>query len=283
MGITYENWKTFFFNEKEGQGTLYDRVILHSFFDRFIQKNKIQTVLDCPSFGMTGFSGINSIYLAKKGIKVTIADDNPERILWIKALWEKIGVDDAATFIQIDDWSNLPFEDKSFDLVWNLSSLWHLNEKEVTGVLEELGRIYSQILFMSVHNSKQIVYPLYKKFDKEFFTEVNEKFCKEDFLIDMFHKKLGEINEMGYFVTTPWPGIIIKKEEFFGGKKTPFYELPLDNNIDNIKMPEYITYLQGPPVKGRINKLMFLERLPKFIKKYWSHLTYFIFQNKSYN
>jgi hypothetical protein len=281
MGITPDNWKTFFFDENEGKGTLYDRLILHSFFDRFIENNNIRTALDCPSFGMTGFSGINSLYLAKKGIRVTVADDNPERLLWTRKLWEKIGMEGAATFVQVDDWLNLPFKDDSFDLVWNLSSLWHLSEYEVPGLVRELGRVYRQILFISVHNAKQLAYPMYKKFDADFFGKVNEEFCNEEYLTDLFYRKLGtaDIFEKGYFVMTPWPGLIVKKEEIFGGSKLGRDQAAMLEN-ENMKTPEYITYLMNPEDKTMHN-LMFLEKLPNFLKKYWAHLTYYIFQKRA--
>jgi Methyltransferase domain len=286
MGITYDNWKTFFFNSNEGQGTLYDRLILHSFFERFIENNKIQTALDCPSFGMTGFSGINSIYLAKKGVRVTIVDDDSERLLWIRKLWERIGMSKEATFIQVDDWSNLPFKDDSFDLVWNLSSLWHLSETEVHGLVGELGRVYKSILFMSVHNTKQLVYPFYKKLDGVFFNKVNEKFCNENYLMNLFSNKLGDncIREKGYFVTTPWPGLIVKKEDILGGSKLGecqiVEELEPVSVTESMETPEYIKYLKNPSVKTKLNNLMVLENLPNFLKKYWAHLTYYIFQKE---
>jgi ubiquinone/menaquinone biosynthesis C-methylase UbiE len=283
IGIYTDNWKTFFFNENEGEGTLYDRLILHTFFDRFIENKNIKTVLDCPSFGMTGFSGINSMYLAKKGVKVTVADDNSERLLWTKHLWENIGMAEAATFVHVEDWSSLPFKDGSFDLVWNLSSLWHINEKDVPSLVAELGRVYKQVLFMSVYNAKQLVYPLYKKFDSDFFDKVNEKFCKEQYLADLFRRKLSAHTfEKGYFVTTPWPGLIVKKEELFGGSKRQENtdKSEVAGAKEDMKTPTYISILNNPEAKTMQN-MMFLERLPNFLKKYWAHLTYFIFEKSA--
>ncbi|MCW4003112.1 MAG: class I SAM-dependent methyltransferase [Candidatus Bathyarchaeota archaeon] len=283
MGITSENWKQFFFNSNEGQGTLYDRLILHSFFDRFIENNKIQSALDCPSFGMTGFSGINSVYLAKKGINVTVADDDAERLLWTRKLWEKIGMGKAATFVQIDDWSNLPFKDNSFDLVWNLSSLWHIREDQVPGLVSELGRVYSNVLFISIHNAKQLVYPVYKKIDSGFFEIINEQFCKEEYLTNLFKRKLkgAEFSEKGYFVTTPWPGLIIKKEQIFGGSNSENHRRIINiKRMDEMKIPEYIKYLDTN-AKNKMKNLMLLEMLPNFVKKYWAHLTYYVFQKNT--
>jgi hypothetical protein len=226
------------------------------------------------------------VYFAKKGIRVTVADDNLERLLWTRKLWEKIGMREAATFVQVDDWSNLPFKDNSFDLVWNFSSLWHLNEREALGLVTELGRVYKQILFISVYNARQLIHPIYKKFDANFFSKVNENFCKEEYLTRLFHKKLGgaDIFQKGYFVTTPWPGLIVKKEELFGGPGLKSHASKLENVglKENMKTPEYVAYLVNPDDKNKMRSMMFLERLPNFLKKYWAHLAYYIFE-KTHN
>ena len=113
MGITPKNWKKYFFIETEGLGTLYERLILHSFFRKFIVKYRIKKAIECPSFGITGISGINSLYLANYGIEVYICDNNAERLKWIRRLWNKIGL--KAKFIVIEDYSNLPIRDNEFD------------------------------------------------------------------------------------------------------------------------------------------------------------------------
>lgn len=284
MGINNNNWKEFFFNSNEGLGTLYDRVILERFFDRFITEYKIKNALDCPSFGMTGFSGLNSLYLAKKGVSVTVCDDNPERFEWIETLWNKIGF--KADFIRVKDYSHLPFDTQSFDLVWNLSALWYLKDYNISSVIKELGRVTKKGLFISIHNKKQLFYPIWKMLEPDFFLYVKEDSSDEKILERSFNDVLNEFSfkESGYFVTTPWPGAILKKEQIFDkilGRKSPKNKMEHIHQLSDIKIPTYVNHLTNQKLNEKIENLMFLERLPNALKKYWAHLKYWIFIRQS--
>ena len=278
MGIHNENWKQFFCDPNEGIGTVYDRVILKNFFNRFITKNKIKNVLDCPSFGMVGFSGLNSLYLAKKGIKVTICDDNSERLNWIETLWNKVGL--KADFLLIKDYTQIPLNEQSFDLVWNLSALWHLKRYEIDQIIEELWRVTKKILFISVYNLKQIPFPIWKLLDPEYFQHIKLEYSEEKILENIFKTVSMTIEESGYFVTTPWPGITLKKEQIFTkilGMKNDETKNTHIHQLKDMKTPSYMEHIFYPILDEKIEKLMLLERFPNFFKKYWGHLKYWIF------
>jgi hypothetical protein len=53
------NWKQYFEDFDEGLGTTYERFILHRYFEKIQSTCSIESVLEVPSFGMTGISGIN--------------------------------------------------------------------------------------------------------------------------------------------------------------------------------------------------------------------------------
>lgn len=285
MGIHNDNWKNFFFDPNEGLGTVYDRMVLERFFQRFITDYGIKNVLDCPSFGMTGFSGINSIYLAKKGVEITVCDDNSERLEWIEALWNKIGL--KANFNLVKNYSNLPFDDRSFDIVWNLSSLWHFKEDNIPLLIKELGRVTNKCLFISVYNTNQLCCPIWKKLEPEFFHHIKEENADKKILEKIFDNTLleFELKEKGYFVTTPWPGIVLKKEQIKDKilgktslKDTVSHNYRLDDIKNDLKIPTYADDLMNQRINVTVENLMFLEKLPTFIKKYWAHLTYWIYQ-----
>lgn len=271
MGIHEDNWKEFFLNANEGLGTLYDRLILEKFFDKFIAEYRITEALECPSFGMTGFSGLNSLYLAKKGVEVSICDDNPERLEWVKKLWKRIGLE--ANFVLVADYSNLPFDAQSFDLVWSLSALWYLKDYDIAKVVKVLGRVTKKCLFVCIHNKKQLFYPIWKMLDKDFFNYIREDYADGGFMEKKF-KVLDEfqLRKRGYFVTTPWPGIILKKEQMFGERKEV-----RECKLDNIEIPIYANFLDNRALGKRFEKLMILEFLPDALKKYWAHLEYLIY------
>ncbi len=274
MGINNDNWKEFFFESNEGMGTLYDRVILEKFFNLFVKKYNIKNTLDCPSFGMTGFSGINSIYLASKGVQVTVCEDNPERLNWIKKLWNNIGLD--AEFILVKNWSDLPFNNRYFDLVWNLSSLWYLKEYDISAPIKELGRVTKRCLFICTHNKNQLFYPVWKMIEPDFIRHIKEEYSDEKILAKILDNALLDFNiyDEGYFVTTPWPGIILKKDQLLNNHNNKINKYL---EINNIKLPEYVDHLNNPKLNNKIQRMMFLESLPNPVKKYWAHLKYWIF------
>ena len=114
-------WQQYFKNRHEGLGTTYERFILHHYFERIKNKYSIKSVLEVPSFGMTGISGINSMWWAAKGVHVTITDNDKERINLIEKVWQELSLE--ANFVYYPNGSYLPFENNSFDLSWNFTSL----------------------------------------------------------------------------------------------------------------------------------------------------------------
>ncbi len=275
MGITPENWKNFFFSESEGLGTLYERLILHKFFEKFIKEYKIKSVIECPSFGMTGFSGINSWYFAKYNITVYICDNDSERLEWIKKLWNMANLN--AKFIKIDDYTSLPFKNDEFDLVWNFAALWYLKDCNIEMVLQELARISKKLIFISLPN-KNIFYPLRKVFDKEFFEYVDENILEiEDKMIEIFTQKGFKLVDRGYFDVPPWPDFAIKKEELI-----PFLNKnkSMSGNMEknNMVLPEYCKYIKSPDIEEKmLKKYSLLENLPNCLKRFWAHHRYWIF------
>ncbi len=278
MGIHNDNWKDFFFDSNEGLGTLYDRVILERFFQRFIGEYGIKNALDCPSFGMTGFSGINSLYLARNGVEVTVCDHDPERLEWVETLWNKIGLE--ANFTLVSDYSRLPFDSCSFDLVWNLSALWYLKEDDLSSVMQELGRVTRKCLFVSVHNKDQLFYPVWKKVEPEFSHYVREEYSDKRVLEQVFDSTFVRLKrvEEGYFVTTPWPGVILKKDQLLKRNGTT---KPTNGNgnhsLTDIAIPEYVDCVINRKTDTKVDRLMFMEKLPNPVKKRWAHLAYWVF------
>lgn len=133
-----DTWEQYFSNNNEGLGTTYERFILHRYFEDIRTSYAIKSILEVPSFGMTGISGINSIWWAQQGTDVTVVDENEKRIGMIKTVWQRTGV--SANFIfQKERYSPLPFQTRSFDMSWNFASLWFVRELEE--FLTELMRV----------------------------------------------------------------------------------------------------------------------------------------------
>lgn len=271
--ITPENWKEFFYKKSEGLGTLYERVILHKFFRNLIEKYKIRKILECPSFGMTGFSGINSWFFSKAGLEVYVVDNDTHRIRLIQKVWRKAGLD--SIFLKIEDYEDLPFENEEFDLVWNFSALGYLKHERIDRVLSELARISNKVIFISIPN-KNVFYFLRKKFDRGSFNYINENLINRKFIEKVMKKEFSKYGflsaEKGYFDTPPWPDFAARIDELI-----PFRSVEKSKNIE---LPEYYEYINNPEIERNILKYSFLENLPIF-KSLWSHHIYWIFERKT--
>lgn len=90
-------------------------------------------ILDCP----TGF-GRHALVLAEEGYRVTGVDRSPVLLAEAEA---RRGDAEWPRLVR-GDYRRLPFEDRSFDAVFNLfSSLGYLERDEDVGVLRELRRV----------------------------------------------------------------------------------------------------------------------------------------------
>ncbi|MBT4332585.1 MAG: hypothetical protein HOD64_04840, partial [Candidatus Cloacimonetes bacterium] len=85
-----KNWKRYFTNTDEGLGSSYERIILNNKLNQICKHFDISTVLEAPSFGFTGLSGINSVNLAKDGKQLTLLDNDESRITLIKKIWDDL-------------------------------------------------------------------------------------------------------------------------------------------------------------------------------------------------
>ena len=147
-------WQEYFRNRNEGLGTTYERFILHRYFERIKNRYEIQSLLEAPSFGMTGVSGINSLWWASGGARVAVIDNNRERIELIKGVWEALSLE-AVFIYEQREYEVLPFADNSFDMGWNFAALSVVPRLEK--FLHELTRVSRKAVFICIPNRLNIL------------------------------------------------------------------------------------------------------------------------------
>jgi len=250
MAINEKNWENFFYKSNEGLGTFYDRILIEKFTNKIIEKYKVKNVLEYPILGLNGITGLNSIFFAKRGIKVTLVDNNKKRIKMIEKLWEKFNL--KAKFVYIRNLSEFKSK-KKYDLIWNIASLWLY--KDGKKIIENYSNLTKKLAIVIAHNKKQLSYNLWKYLDKDFFKNVNEKFIDEENIEKSLSKNF-KIIKKEWLVNTPWPGIILNVN--FNEKKRKI-----------IEKPEFFTNTKKKKI---IEKLLFFEKMPLFIRKKRSHL-----------
>lgn len=261
-------------NYDEGLGTVYERFMLNDFFDSITCSTNIRNVLEVPIYGMTGLTGINSVHFAEKGCNVTLVGTNDTHVEEAACLWKELPYADKYKIIKHVDMSRLPFEDGSFDLVWNFAALWHV--RQAKSLLSEIARVASGMVLIFMPNRRQAGYLLRKHFfDRDFFGRVDEKWADMG-LIRSLMASLGlEMKAQGVLDVPPWPdtcfpiGPYIRK--IFGSGEGQADRWTWD----------IMRYYNGRDegMKRKIDKFAFLERMaiPWWVKSVWAHHRFAIF------
>ena len=270
-------WQKYFVNPDEGLGSTYERFIINRALFKIVKHFAINTVLEAPSFGFTGMSGINSLGLAQKGIQVSLLDHDENRIVKIKELWNQYNLPIDIHYSK--DYSSLEFDNKVFDMSWNFSALWFVDDLEL--FLTELDMINKNVILIMVPNQTGLGYMQQKYFGQD---DLN-KYLKEEniniytikkILIDKHWKLLHH-----ELIDCPlWPDIGMSKEDFV--HKLGLHNIIKFKNKDHeINEPKTILdYYLGkkPTMPHDFTKYEFFEKYaPLWFKKIWAHHQFMLF------
>jgi SAM-dependent methyltransferase len=268
-----DNWQRYFRERNEGLGTTYERFVLHRHFERLNADHGIESVLECPSFGMTGVSGINSLWWAKRGARVTVMDDDVERTGLIRRVWEDLSLEGNIHCGQ-KEYVSLPFENDAFDLGWNFAALWFVPELEL--FLEELSRVTKKVILICIPNTSNVfcILRLMSQKNAVGFYPQNLNSAR---ITNTLLKLNWCVFEQGYLDVPPWPDIAMNKEDLVE-------KLGFDSVAKRLRQREgsdicILDYFSGkaPDMENEILKYSFLENLPNMFKRVWAHHRYFIF------
>lgn len=265
-------WEDYFKKHDEGLGTTYERFILHNYFDSLKNRYNIQSVLEAPSFGMTGVSGINSLWWASQGARVTIVDQSTPRLAAIEKVWQEAGL--GAEFIfQSPDSPELPFADNSFDLAWNFAALWHVKDGEK--YLSELSRVAKKALFICVPNKQNVCWVL-RPHDSQ---EYELKHINTEWIHSCLTPHGWRLMETGFFDVPPWPDIAMKKENMLKMVGLGGVAKSMETKQTNGGLC-ILDYFSGkaPEMGKNILKYGYFENSPNWLKKRWGHHRYLVLE-----
>jgi len=268
-------WQQYFKNRHEGLGTTYERFILHHYFERIKNKYSIKSVLEVPSFGMTGISGINSIWWAYEGAHITIIDNDKERINLIKKVWQELSLE--ANFVYYPNVSYLPLENHSFDMGWNFAALWFVPNLDT--FLGELTRVTKKVIFICVPNRLNLFHLLRLAFQKnsemQYLDNIKPVKIKEIMLTLKW-----QVEEQGYLDIPPWPDIAMNKEDLLQKIGLKWLANKLKSKEENYIC--ILDYFSGKKkdMDKEILRYAFLEDSLSVFQKFWAHHYYFIFTPK---
>lgn len=270
--ITITNsWEDYFVKPDEGLGTTYERFVLHHYFSWLKDRFDVHSVLEAPSFGMTGVSGINSVWWASQGTKVTVVDQSPVRLEAIQKVWSDTGLS-ADFFCQSPTTAVLPFADGSFDLAWNFAALWHV--KDGGKYLTELARVAKKALFVCVPNKQNVCWVLRPHNATEY--DLNN--INTDWITSSLASCGWRMVKTGFFDVPPWPDIAMKKENVLKLVGLGWLAKSAESNGGEGRC--VLDYFKGqsPNLEKDIMKYGFLEQSPDWLKKWWAHHRFLLFE-----
>jgi len=267
-------WEDYFRKHDEGLGTTYERFILHNYFSSLRDRYNVQTVLEAPSFGMTGVSGINSLWWASQGAKVTIVDQSTARLEAIEKVWQEAGLPAEFVF-QAPDSAELSFADGSFDLAWNFAALWHVKNGEK--YLSELSRVAKRTLFICVPNKQNVCWVL-RPHDSQ---EYELKNINTEWILSCLTPHGWRLMETGFFDVPPWPDIAMKKENMLKMVGLGGLAKSMETKQTNGGLC-ILDYFNGkaPDMGKNILKYGYLENSPNWLKRRWGHHRFLVLEKQ---
>jgi SAM-dependent methyltransferase len=269
--MTEPVWKKYLTDYNEGLGLVYERFVLNDFLLQVKGKYGFANVLEAPLYGMAGVSGINSVALAKIRTPVTLCDDNAERLAGVERIWGELGL--PASFVCVDDWSHLPFPDKSFEFVWNWAALWWLSDP--AALLRELVRVSNKLVFVAVPNPVQVGYQMRKRIvEPEFVKDIDERWT--DIARIRIHLEALDVDiiDQGVLDTPPWPDTVMPAAQLLQKVGIRSKKLAGKFSGEGWRWSTMDYYLgRDVDLYPRVMKYAWLERLPLpwRIKQVWSH------------
>lgn len=270
-------WKRWMTDYNEGLGLVYERFVLNDLLERLRVRYNVVEVLEAPIYGMAGVSGINSVALARAGCAVTLLDSDSDRLEDIKRVWGELGL--KPTLRQQTDFSNLPFVDQSFDLVWNHAALWHIGS-QAEALLHEMARLGRRAVLVAMPNRWQVGYLMRKHVvDKSFFSNIDERWVNMGRIKRILEACGLRLVEEGVVDVPPWPDTVMPAAEFLQrlGIKSKSMQGRFQGSSWQWSTMDYYSG-RDLGLHDRVMRYAFLEHLPVpwQVKAVWAHHRYVI-------
>jgi len=269
-------WKRWMTDYNEGLGLVYERLVLNDYLDQLVDRYETREVLEAPLYGMAGVSGINSVRLAQRGCRVTLVDDNAERLGDVERVWGELSL--SASFVHQSPVTTLPFPDGSFDLVWNWAALWYLRDPAT--LVREMIRTSRRLVFIAMPNRLQVGYLLRRYvLERDFVNRVDESWADIGRVRGILRGAGVSIIEEGVMDVPPWPDTVMPATEVLSRLGIRSARLNEKFSGDDWQWSTMDYYLgKRPELRQQIERYAFLDRAqwPWQIKALWAHHRYLL-------
>ena len=275
-----DTWKDYFLVDRnEGLGSSYERIMLNRKLSELYARYGFRTALEAPSFGFTGLSGINSLWLAKQhGVAVTVLDTDRERLDLIQGVWQEAGLTMQPVYAA--NFRTLPCGDRSMDFSWNFAALWFVENLEL--FFNELTRVTRQVILIAVPNRHGLGYQLRKYLAQgEFAKRLNEAYIAPDAIIAHMRQRQWKLVAWDYIDIPSWPDIAMKKEDFLQLLHAAWLLRLFQKKSGPPARYAIMDYYTGkrPDFEAEMLQHAWVEKYaPRWVKYFWAHHKYFVFE-----
>lgn len=145
---------------EEGFGSVYGRYVRKRFSLRLLEDYDIRTVLEAPCNAESYFAspGTQSVVFGQAGCEVALLHHDQEVVEKTREAWSALGLN-GFTCEQHEDYQELPYEDASFDLVWNFDALPLMAGPAKCAA--EMVRVARLAVLVIVPNRANVGYPVH--------------------------------------------------------------------------------------------------------------------------
>jgi hypothetical protein len=130
-----------------GLGTIYERLSLYSLLESLAGELGLRSSLEGPIDGITGVNGINSIALARVGVKATVVLPSVNLIQYANNFYKAENCQSRVDFVCSKD---LAFT-RQFDMVWNFNCLPQREDHDM--VLEQMAGCSRRFILVFTSNT----------------------------------------------------------------------------------------------------------------------------------
>jgi hypothetical protein len=145
----------------EGWGSIYGRYVRNNLGRTLVSKYGLRSVLEAPCNAESYFSspGTQSVVFAEEGCSVTLVHPDQEVVDKTRDFWSALGRGDTPVLHHTDLY-HMPFEDNTFDLVWNFDSIPLFSHP--ARFLAEMERVSRQLVMVILPNPRNVGYPVHR-------------------------------------------------------------------------------------------------------------------------
>lgn len=191
----------------EGLGSVYGRYVRKHLCQRLIADHAIGSVLEAPCNAESYFAspGTQSVVFAQHGCDVTLVHSDNEIIEKTRTFWEEMDL--SPEVLLHEDLYHLPFDDRTFDLVWNFDHVPLVDDP--ARLIAEMARVSNDLVMVIVPNRSNFGYPIHAMLNR--LSGRSSPWGSGQWMatnpIHHAFRRLGwQVIEVGLVDAPPWPG-----------------------------------------------------------------------------